>query len=118
MATAFEVRLLGTALVVHFDPAEMIGEETHSGLLPGKSVESGDAYQSGSKQRRPKGSADLCTGFVYVAGQRNMRASRVNAAGGGSELADELFRCGIFPTDCGNIPISWVRMPISLWVAK
>src|SRR5262249_55712548 len=28
----------------------MIGEETHLGPLPGKSVESGDDYQSGSKR--------------------------------------------------------------------
>jgi len=59
VATAFGVRLLGTALVAHFDPAAMIGEETHSGPLPGKSVESGDDYQSGSKQPHSKGSADL-----------------------------------------------------------
>ena len=59
VATAFGVRLLGTALVVHFDPAAMIGEETHSAPLPGKSVESGDDYQSGSKQPHSKGSADL-----------------------------------------------------------
>jgi len=37
----------------------MLGEETRSGPLPGKSVESGDDYQSGSKQPYSKGSADL-----------------------------------------------------------
>jgi hypothetical protein len=56
---AYGVRLLGTALVVHFDPAAMIGEETHSSLLPGKSVESRDDYQSGSKQPHSIGSADF-----------------------------------------------------------
>ena len=42
MAAAFGVRLLGTALVVNFDSAAMIGEGAHLGPLPQKSVESGD----------------------------------------------------------------------------
>jgi len=63
MATAFGVRLLGTALVVNFDSAAMIGEEVHSCPLSRKSKESGDDYQSGSKQPHSKGSADLCAGL-------------------------------------------------------
>jgi hypothetical protein len=64
MAAAFGVRLLGTALVVNFDSAAMIGEGAHLGPLPQKSVESGDDYQSGSKQPHSKGSADLVIGFI------------------------------------------------------
>jgi len=89
MATAFGVRLLGTALVVHFDPAEMIGEETHSGLLPGRSVESGDDYQSGSKQPHSKGSADLCTGFNRLKPVHKSRgASWVRIASGAQSRED------------------------------
>jgi hypothetical protein len=39
-------------------------------------------------------------------------------SGKGPEPADRLFRCGIFPSGWGNIPISRVRIPISLRVAK
>src|SRR5262245_56115323 len=36
------------------------------------------------------------------------------APGTGSKPADRLFRCVIFPTDCGKIPIPWMRALISL----
>jgi hypothetical protein len=53
---------------------------------------------------------------VYVAARCNMRASIGNAAGRDSKLADKLFRCVIFPSGWGNIPISWAPMLISLRV--
>jgi|SoiMethySBSTD1v2_1073268.scaffolds.fasta_scaffold644450_2 hypothetical protein len=49
------MRLPGTALVVDFDSAAMMGDGAHSGPLSRKSVESGDDYQSGSGQSRFKG---------------------------------------------------------------
>jgi hypothetical protein len=63
MATAFGARLLGTALVVISGFYSFPRQRTRVGFLSDHCRRIEVDYQSGSKQRRPKGSADLFTGF-------------------------------------------------------
>jgi len=58
MATAFGVRLIGTALVVISDPTNF-RDEWRSGSLSDHCRRIEVDYQSGSKQPHSKGSADL-----------------------------------------------------------
>src|SRR5262245_26351070 len=63
MAPAFGAPSLGTALVVNFDSAAIIWKRIPRRPLSRMSVESANDYQSGTKRRRPKGSADLICKF-------------------------------------------------------
>src|SRR5215475_568783 len=65
MATAFGLRLLGTALVVISAFYRFPRQRTRVGFLSDHCRRIEVNYQSGSKQRRPKGSADLCARFSY-----------------------------------------------------
>jgi hypothetical protein len=56
MATAFGVRLLGTALVVNFDSAAMIDVEVHSGPLPGSLKNPEMTTKAVPSNRTPKAS--------------------------------------------------------------
>src|SRR5262245_51654694 len=62
IATAFGVRLLGTALVVNCGSAAMTWKEPTSPFVS-EICRIRDDYQSGSKQPHSKGSADLCRAF-------------------------------------------------------
>src|SRR5262245_66460274 len=63
MATAFGVRLLGTALVVISGFYRFPRQRTRVGFLSDHCRRAEVDYQSGSKQPHSKGSADLCTGL-------------------------------------------------------
>ncbi|HKC89385.1 MAG TPA: hypothetical protein VKG02_25610 [Blastocatellia bacterium] len=65
MATAFGLRLLGTALVVHLDGAAMMKRKPTASLVQGF-CRIGDDYQSGSKQPHSKGAADLIYTHLYA----------------------------------------------------
>src|SRR5262245_23802139 len=64
MATAFGVRLLGTALVVISGFYRFPRQRTLVSFLSDHCRRIEVDYQSGSKQPHSKGSADLCTGFT------------------------------------------------------
>jgi hypothetical protein len=61
IAAAFGAPLLGTALVVISGFNRLPGQRTRMGALSDHCRRIEVDYQSGSKQRRPKGFADLCT---------------------------------------------------------
>jgi len=63
MATAFGVRLLGTALVVLFDSTDF-RDKGAGWALSDRCCKIEVDYQSGSKQPHSKGSAGLYAGFM------------------------------------------------------
>jgi len=64
MATAFGAPLLGTALLVISGFYRFPRQRARVGFLSDHCRRIEVDYQSGSKQRRSKGSADLCTGIT------------------------------------------------------
>jgi hypothetical protein len=64
MATAFGVRLLGTALVVKLGSYRFPRQRTRVGSLSDRCCKIEVDYQSGSKQPHSKGFADLCVDFM------------------------------------------------------